>query len=137
MRESLGLPGGDITALLHEGAQGEPEGVEDTKLIGGLVAWRTVGALFGLLGVPFVRAEAADQEEHHAHADIGKHDAHPDLVGQRVQEGEHPWFGFLGLLDHDGNAQRHEGLGEIDHLLPDQRDSQRGHSDFRFLWGYG
>lgn len=99
------LPGGDIAALLHESAQREPEGVEDAKLIGGLVTWRTVGALFRLLGVPFIRAEAADQEEHHAHADIGKHDAHPDLVGQRVQEGEHPWFGFLGLLDHDGNAQ--------------------------------
>lgn len=128
------LPGGDVAALLHEGAQGEPEGVEDTKFIGGLVAWRTVGALFGLLGVPFVRAEAADQEEHHAHADIRKHDAHPDLVGQRVQEGEHPRFGLLGFLDHDGNAQRHEGLREVNHLLPDQRDSQRGHSDFRFLW---
>lgn len=116
------LPGGDVTALLHEGAQGEPERVEDAELVGGLVAWRTVCALLGLLGVPFVRAEAADQEEHHANADIGEHDAHPDLVGQWVQEGEHARLRLLGLLDHDGDAERHEGFGEIDHLLPDQRD---------------
>ena len=28
------VPGGDVTALLHEGPQGEPERVEDPKLIG-------------------------------------------------------------------------------------------------------
>ncbi len=72
--------------------------------------------------MPLVRAEAADQEEHHAHADVGEHDAHPDLVGQRVQEGEDARFGLLRLFDHDGDAQTHEGLGEIDHLLPDQSD---------------
>ncbi len=121
LRQTLS-PGCEVAALLHEGAQGEPETVEDAELVGGLVAGRTVGAFLGLLGVPLVRAEAADQEEHHAHADVGEHDAHPDLVGQRVQEGEDARFGLLGLFDHDGDAQTHEGLGEIDHLLPDQSD---------------
>ncbi len=126
-------PGRDVATLLHEGSKGEPETVEDPKLIGGLVARQTVSALLGLLGVPLVRAEAADQEEHHAHADVGEHNAHPDLVGQRVQEGEDTRFGLLGLLDHDGDAQTHEGFREVNDLLPDQRNSQWGHSDFRFL----
>ncbi len=91
-------PGRDVATLLHEGSKGEPETVEDPKLIGGLVARQTVSALLGLLGVPLVRAEAADQEEHHAHADVGEHNAHPDLVGQRVQEGEDTRFGLLGFL---------------------------------------
>lgn len=115
------LPRGDVAALLHERAQGEPEGVENPKLVGGLVAWRTVGALFGLLGVPFIRAEAADQEEHHAHADIGKYYAHPNLIGQRVEEGKHPRLGFLRLLYHYRDAQAHKGLREVYHFFPYQR----------------
>ncbi len=69
------------------------------------------------------------RNEHHAHADVGEHNAHPDLVGQRVQEGEDTWFGLLGLLDHDGDAQTHEGFWEVNDLLPDQSNSQWGHSD--------
>lgn len=79
--------------------------------------------------MPLIRAEAAHQEEHHAHANIGKDYTHPDLISQRVQKGEHARLGLLGLLNHDGDAQAHEGLGKVNDLLPDQRDSERSHSD--------
>lgn len=73
------------------------------------------------------------QEEHHADADVGKHDAHPDLIGQRVQEGKDARLGLGGLLDHDGDSQRHERLGEVDHLLSHQGDGERGHRNIGFL----
>ena len=75
--------------MLHEGAQGEPQAIKNPKVVRWV--WRALG-VFGLvvlIQMPLIWAEAADQEEHHAHADIGKHYAHPDLIGQRVQEGEH------------------------------------------------
>jgi len=72
------------------------------------------------------REQIPHQEEHHADSDVGEHDAHPDLVGQRVEEGEHTRFGLGGFLDHDGDSQRHEGFGEVDHLLSHQSDGQRG-----------
>lgn len=68
------------------------------------------------------------QKQHHTDSYVSEDDTHPDLVGQRVQEGEHSRFRLLGLLDHDGDAQRHEGLGEVDHLLTDQGYGERCHS---------
>lgn len=53
------LPWRDVAALLHEGSQGEPEGVKDAELVGGLVSGAQLGgALLWLLSVPLVRAEA-------------------------------------------------------------------------------
>lgn len=82
-------PWRDIASLLHEGAQGEPQAIKNPKVVWWV--WRALG-VFGLVvfvQMPLIGAEAADQEEHHAHADIGKYYTHPDLIGQRVQEGEH------------------------------------------------
>ena len=79
--------------------------------------------------MPTFTQPQAHQKQHHADADVGEHDAHPDLIGQGVQEGEDPRLGLLGLLDHDGDAQGHEGLGEVDHLLAHQGDGQGGHGD--------
>lgn len=50
------------------------------------------------------------QKQHHADSDVRKHDAHPNFIGQRVQERENTWFGLLRLLNHDGDSQRHERL---------------------------
>ena len=122
------LPGWYLTSLLHEGSQREPQRVEDAKVVGRI--WRCLG-VFGLIlfiQVPLIRAEAADQEQDHTHTDVGEHDTHPYLIGQRVQEGEDTWFRLLGLLDHDGDAQRHEGLGEVDHFLTNQGYGERCHS---------
>lgn len=110
-------PWRDVTALLHKGAQRKPQGIEDAKVI-----WWVWGCLgvFGLIlvfKVPFVGAEPTDQEQDHAHPDIGKDDTHPDLVCQRIQEGEHTGLGLLWLLYHNGDAQAHKRLGKVYDLL--------------------
>lgn len=115
-------PGRDVTSLLHEGSQGEPQAVEYPKLIG-LVAGGLVSPFLKLFAVPFVGAETADQEKDDAHSNVGEHNAHPDLISQRIQEGKDPRFGLLWLFYHDGDPQTHKRLGEIDHLFPDQGDS--------------
>ena len=117
-------PWRNITALLHEGSQREPKAVEDAKVVGGVRGGLGVFCLILLVKIPLIWAEPANQEQNHAHTNVGKHDAHPDLVGQGVQEGKHPRFGLLGLLDHDGDAQTHEGLGEVYHLLSHQGDGE-------------
>lgn len=164
MKNCKNIPGWNITALLHEGTQREPETVEDAEFIGvlrwfvllvllaGALAmlplwlrlssfWRRRPVLALLLttvlwviAVPLVWAEATHQEQDYADADVRKHYTHPDLVGQRIQKGEDSWFGFGGLLDHDWDTQAHEGLGEVNDLLSDQGDGKRSHSYVSFLY---
>lgn len=114
-------PGRNVTSLLHEGSQWEPQTVEYPKLIG-LVTGCLVPPFLKLFTVPFIGAEAADQEKDDAHSNVGKHDAHPNLISQRVEEGEDPWLGLLWLFYHDGDPQTHKWLGEVYHLFPDQGD---------------
>lgn len=87
--------------------------------------------------MPLVRTEAAHEEQHHAHADVSEHNAHPDLIRQWVQEGEHAWLGLLRFLDHNRNAQAHEGLRKIDHFFSNQRYSQWCDRYVRSLRGGG
>jgi len=42
------------------------------------------------------------------------HNAHPYLVGERVEEAEHSRLEFFRFLDHDTDTETHEGLGEVD-----------------------
>lgn len=83
--------------------------------------------------MPLVGAEAADEEEDDADADVGEDDAHPDLVGQRVHEAKDVRLEVDRLLDHDGNAQGHKRLGEVHHSLSVGRDRQRGDGHIGFL----
>lgn len=117
--------------MSHKGTKGEPQAVEYAKLVGRLIGLDL--PIFILLGVPLIRTEAADQEQHHTDTDVGKNNTHPDLVSQWIQEREDTWFGFLRLLDHDRDSQRHEGFGEVDHLLSYQSDGQRSHCNVGFL----
>ena len=73
------------------------------------------------------------QKEYNTNSYIGKDNAHPDFIGQRVQKGEDSWFGFLWLFDHDGDSQRHEGFGEINHFLTNKSDRQGSNCYICFL----
>lgn len=121
-------PGRDVTALLHEGAQREPEGIKDAKVIGWVRGSLWVFGFILILEVPLVRTESTDQEQDHAHPNIGKHYTHPDLIGQRVQERENTRLGLLWLLYHNGDAQAHKGLGKVYHLLSYQSNGERCNS---------
>ena len=113
-------PWRDIASLLHEGAQGEPQAIKNPKVVRRVWGALRVFGLIVLVQMPLIGAETAHQEEHHTHANIGKDYTHPNLIGQRVQEGKHPGLGLLRLLNHNGDAQAHEGLREVYHFLPHQ-----------------
>lgn len=121
-------PGRYVTALLHEGTQREPEGIKDAKVIRRIRRGLGVFGFILVLEVPLVRTEAADQEQDHAHPNIGKYNTHPDLIGQRVQEGENARLGLLGLLYHNGDAQAHKRLGKVYHFLSNQSNGERCNS---------
>ena len=90
--------------------------------------WLSCGMRF-VQGSSFKISPPADEEEHDADTDIGEHHAHPDLHAQRVHEGEDAGPLLDGLLDHDGDADGHEGLGEVRDLLPLGVDGERGDGD--------
>ena len=68
---------------------------------------------------------------------VSQHDTHPDLVGQRVHEGEDIGLGGLGFLDHNADPQTHKRLGEVDHPLSVRGDGQRGNCNVSHLVGGG
>ena len=76
--------------------------------------------------LPLDRAEPADEEEHDADADEGERRTEPDLLRQRLHEGKHVRLLVLGLLEHDADAQTHEGLREVQDLLSVRRYGQWG-----------
>lgn len=124
-------PWRNIASLLHKSAQRKPQTIKDSKFIRRFA--RAQLPILKLLSVPLVRAEAANEEEHNANSDVGKYNAHPDLIGQRVQEREDTRLGFLWLLDHNGYAQTHERFREVNHLLSNQSDGKRSYSYVCFL----
>ena len=119
----------DVTALLHEGAQREPETVEDGEVVGHRRPVRVV------LDVPLERTEAAYEEQHDTDADVGEDDTHPYLVGEREEEREHARCLLRRLRDHDADAETHERLREVDDSLADRRDGQRRDGEVGLLEG--
>ena len=101
----------DVDALLHEGAEREPERVEDGEVVGDRHAATAV------LDVPLEGREARHEEEHDTHANVRKDDAHPHLVRQGIHEGEDTGTVLDRLLDHDADAETHERLREVDDLF--------------------
>ena len=97
-RSAAALPRLDVASLLHEGAEREPEAVENGEVVGDR---RSVGVVFD---VPLERTEPTDEEEDDADADVGEDDAHPDLIGERLHEGHNARNVLLRLLEHDADA---------------------------------
>ena len=121
-------PGRDITSLLHEGTEGEPQTVSQREV------GRDLRSVAGVVAdLPLGRTEPTDDEHHQTDAEVRQYDAQPDVVVQRVHEREHARLLLLGLLDHDANAELHERLAEVDHSLTKRRDRQRRHCYVRLL----
>lgn len=74
-----------------------------------------------------------NDKEDTADAQVGKEHIHPDVWGQGVEEGEDTGVGAVGLAVQDAHTEGHEGLGEVDGLLADMGDGQRGHSQICLL----
>ena len=109
--------------MLHERPQREPEAVENGEIVGEHIGGGRGGVEVVVVGVvvgeqpPLVGGEPGHDEEDDGDADVGEDDADPDLLRQRVQEAEDPRLLFDRLLDHDADAQRHEGFAEVYHPL--------------------
>ena len=124
-------PWGNITSLLHYSTEGKPEAIEDRKVV------REGRPVDAVLDLPLVRAEAADDEQDDADADVGEDHVQPDLVRERVHEREDAWLLFLRLLDHDADAEAHERLREVDQSLARRRRRQRRDGKVGLLQGQG
>ena len=105
------LPWFDVTPLLHEGAEREPQTVEDGEVVGDS---RPIGVVFD---VPLKWTEATDEEQNDTDADVGEDHAHPNLVGQREEEGEDARCLLRRLRDHDTDTETHERLREVDYTF--------------------
>ena len=116
---TVNLPRRYITALLHEGTEREPEAVEQRKVTADHRARRT------LVDLALVRTESTDDRQTEADADVRQHDAQPDVIVQRVHEGEDPRLLLLRLFDHDADTEVHERLREVDDSLAFRGDRQR------------
>lgn len=57
-------------------------------------------------------------KQHTTDTQVSQQNIHPDVGGERVEEGEHPWVGTVGLAIQNTYPQCHEWLGEIDDFLP-------------------
>jgi len=112
-------PRRDVDSLAHEGAEREPEAVEDGEVVG------ERRSVLSVLDLPLVRAEPADEEQHQTDAEVREDDAQPDVQVERVHEREHARLLLLRLLDHDADAEVHERLAEVDDALARRRDGQR------------
>lgn len=79
--------GVEVAALLHEGADGEPEAVGQGELV---LDDLGPGRVAGMRVVPLVRAEPGDHEHRYRDEDVGGQRVQPDLDRQRVHEREEP-----------------------------------------------
>lgn len=75
----------------------------------------------------------SDHKQDAADAEARQQNVHPDIRRQGVEEGEDPRVGAVGLVVEDADAQSHEGLGEVDHLLPHVGDGERGYGEVGHL----
>ena len=123
------LQRGASRTLLHERADGEPEAVEDGELV-----LHDVRVLVTRVRVaPLVRAEAGDDEQHEADAQVGGDHVHPHLHRQGRQEREELRRLRGGLLVQDRDTQCDERLGEVDHLLAVVGDRHTTQTNIGFL----
>lgn len=83
-REASGvLPRQNVSSLLHERGQREPQTVVDGEVIGD-----RVDPMRPFLDSPLVGAEPRDEEDDDGNADVSEDDVHPDFSAKRLHEGE-------------------------------------------------
>ena len=83
--------------------------------------------------VPLVGREAREHEQHEADDEVGEHDVEPDLDGERREEGEEARVRLRRPLEEDADAEVHERLREVDHLLAHVADRERRDRQVRLL----
>ena len=121
----------DVAALLHQRADDEPERVGQRERVLEVEPRRVGNARPPV--VPLVRREPGQHEHGQAHRDVRAEHVEPDLRRQRVEEGEESGTLTLRTLEQDADAEVHERLREVDHLLAQIVNRQRRHCQISFL----
>ena len=72
-------------------------------------------------------------EESEGDQNISSENIQPDLHRQGVHEAEETSGFTTGNLEEDGDAEVHEGLGEVNHALPGKVDGHGSHCNISFV----
>lgn len=72
-------------------------------------------------------------KEHTTDTQVSQQNIHPDIRGERIQEGEDAWVCTIGLAVQNTYSKCHKGLGKVDDLLSNIRNSQRSNGQVSFL----
>ena len=73
------------------------------------------------------------EEKYKRHKNVSGEHVDPDFEAERRQEGEETGVLLFWFLKQDGDAEIHERLGEVDHLLPGITDGKWSYSYVSFL----
>lgn len=131
-------PRWDVTPLLHKRSQRKPQRVQDAKIIGHRPMGPGLSVRIPVFSrqmeqPPLVGRETGHREKHDADADVTEYHAHPDLLGEGVQEAEDAGVLLDGLLYHDWDSQGHERLAEVYDALTLWSYRHRCYGDICFL----
>ena len=74
--------------------------------------------------VPLIRAEAGQHKHEYTDYEVCGDHIQPNLYGKWVEEGKQTRALPLWSLEQNADTQVHEGLGEVNHLLPQVVDCQ-------------
>lgn len=72
-------------------------------------------------------------KEHTTDTQVSQQNIHPDIRGERIQEGEDARVCTIGLAVQNTYSKSHKGLGEVDDLLSNIRNGQRSNCKVSFL----
>lgn len=72
-------------------------------------------------------------KEHTTDTQVSQQNIHPDIRGERIQEGEDAWVCTIGLAVQNTYSKCHKGLGKVDDLLSNVGNSQWSNCKVSFL----
>lgn len=72
-------------------------------------------------------------KEHTTDTQVSQQNIHPDIRGERIQEGEDSWVCTVGLAVQNTYSKCHKGLGKVDDLLSNVGNSQWSNCEVSFL----
>lgn len=73
-------------------------------------------------------------KEHTTDTQVSQQNIHPDIRGERIQEGEDAWVCTIGFAVQNTYSKCHKGLGKVDDLLSNVGNSQWGNCKVSFLY---
>lgn len=73
-------------------------------------------------------------KEHTTDTQVSQQNIHPDIRGERIQEGEDARVCTIGLAVQNTYSKCHKWLGKVDDLLSNIGNSQGSNCKVSFLW---